>query len=270
MGQSLPIQHKVRVLRHCVFVLCAATLCAAMPALPQSGLAQTVLLPDGRDFLPPPPPAGSHAQQADSQAFAGTRALRGGSRWQLAHNDADLKPQHVINDFSCAAGFALNADRLPALLDLLHTLSGPVEQRVTEEKNFWHRPRPFVGNQQDICTPDARTKLETSYAYPSGHTTWGWITASILASALPERASQIMQRARIFGESRIVCGVHWKSDVQAGYMNGAALFAALQGQPWFAEKMAAVRTELQTLQAHSTQADATICAVEHAAAADIF
>lgn len=204
------------------------------------------------------------------QAFMGTRALRGGSRWQLAHNDADLKPQHIINDFSCAAGFTLTADQLPALLDLLNTLAKPVEARVTEEKNFWHRPRPFVGNQQDICTPDVREKLQTSYAYPSGHTTWGWITASILASALPERATQIMQRARVFGESRIVCGVHWKSDVQAGYMNGAALFAALQEQPWFVQKMAAVRAELQTLQTRPTQPDATTCAVEHAAAADIY
>ncbi len=257
-------------MRHRVSALCAVALCVAMPGLPQAGHAQTTLLPDGRAFLPPPPPAGSYAQQADRQAIEATRALNGTPRWQLAHNDAELKPQHLINDFSCAAGFTLSADRLPALLDLLHTLAAPVEQRVTEEKNFWHRPRPFVGNHQDICTPDARAKLENSFAYPSGHTTWGWITASILASALPERASQIMQRARVFGESRIVCGVHWKSDVQAGYMNGGALFAALQEQPWFMEKMKTVRAELQTLQTRSAQPDASTCAVEHAAAADVF
>ncbi|OUJ12703.1 acid phosphatase [Acetobacter okinawensis] len=257
-------------MRHGLFAFCAATLCLALPALPQPCAAQTALLPDGRNFLPPPPPAGSHAQEADVQAFENTRALIGSSRWQLAHNDADLTPQHVISDFSCAAGFTLRADRLPALLDLLKTLAQPTEQRVTEEKNFWHRPRPFVGNQQDICTPDARSKLQTSFSYPSGHTTWGWMTASILASALPERASEIMQRARIFGESRIVCGVHWKSDVQAGYMNGAAMFAALQAQPWFVEKMTAVRAELQALQAHPTQPDATTCTTEQKAAADIF
>lgn len=261
---------KVRTMRHGIFVFCATTLCLAAPTLAQTCAAQTAVLPDGRAFLPPPPSAGSHALEADIQAFESTRTLQGGSRWQLARNDADLKPQNLIGDFSCAAGFRLSADRLPALLDLLNTLAKPTEQRVTEEKNFWHRPRPFVGNQQNICTPDDRTRLQTSFAYPSGHTTWGWMTGSILASALPERASQIMQRARIFGESRIVCGVHWKSDVQAGYMNGAAMFATLQAQPWFVEKMAAVRAELQTLQTHPAQPDATTCAMEQGAATNTY
>ena len=261
---------KVHTMRHGIVVFCAATLYLSMSGLPRTCAAQTTMLPDGRDFLPPPPSAGTHAQEADIEAFERTRALQGGSRWQLAYNDADLKPQHLINDFSCAAGFRLNADKLPTLLGLLNTLAEPTEQRVTEEKTFWHRPRPFVGNQQNICTPDARTKLQTSFSYPSGHTTWGWMAASILASALPERASQIMQRARVFGESRIVCGVHWKSDVQAGYMNGAAMFAALQAQPWFVEKMAAVRAELQTLQAHPTPPDATTCAVEQKAATNTY
>ncbi|MCP1243425.1 phosphatase PAP2 family protein [Acetobacter lambici] len=257
-------------MRQRVLALCAATLCALVPALPQTTLAEPAILPDGRSILSPPPAPGSHAQEADMQAFANTRALRGSKRWQLAHSDADLHPQRVIGDFSCAAGFTLNADKLPALLSLLNTLAEPLEQRVMEEKNFWHRPRPFVGTNQDICTPDARAKLTDSFAYPSGHTTWGWLTASILASALPERATEIMQRGRIFGESRIVCGVHWKSDVQAGYMNGSAMFAALQAQPWFVKKMAAVRSELETLQSHPIPPDATTCAVEHEAAADTF
>jgi acid phosphatase (class A) len=241
-----------------------------MHGLPQTAWAQPALLPDGRTVLPPPPAAGSLAQEADRQAFENTRALRGSPRWQLAHDDADLTPQHIIRDFSCAAGFALIPDRLPALLRLLNSLDEPLEQRVTEEKNLWHRTRPFVGTTQDICTPDARAKLTNSFAYPSGHTTWGWMTASILASALPDRASQIMQRGRVFGESRIVCGVHWKSDVQAGYINGSTMFAALQAQPWFTEQMAAVRHELENMQAHPSAPDATTCAIEREAATNTY
>ena len=253
-----------------VLALCAAMLCTVTSALPQIARAEPVMLPDGRNVLPPPPVAGSHALAADMQAFENTRALRGSQRWQLAHNDANLKPQHIIRDFSCAAGFMLIPEQIPALLSLLDALAKPLEQRVTEEKNFWRRPRPFVGTTQDICTPETRAKLTDSFAYPSGHTTWGWMTASILASALPERASQIMQRGRIFGESRIACGVHWKSDVQAGYMNGSIMFAALQEQPWFAQKMTEVRTQLQLLQSHPTPPDATTCAQEHEAATNTF
>ncbi|MDE7548774.1 phosphatase PAP2 family protein [Acetobacter fabarum] len=253
-----------------VFALYTATICSLMHGVVQTAWAQPVLLPDGRIVLPPPPAASSPAQEADKQAFENTRKLKGSPRWQLALDDADLSPQHIVRDFSCAAGFALIPDRLPALLALLNTLSDPLEQRVTEEKNFWHRPRPFIGNTQDICTPDARVNMANSFAYPSGHTTWGWMAASILASALPDRASQIMQRGRVFGESRIVCGVHWKSDVQAGYMNGSTMFAALQEQPWFIKQMAAVRSELEKLQAHPSTPDATTCAVEREAATNTY
>lgn len=253
------------------FALCTVTACALLHGgLVQITWAQPAPLPDGRTVLPPPPTAGSLAQEADRQAFEATRALRGSPRWQLAHDDADLSPQHIIRDFSCAAGFALIPDRLPALLTLLNALAKPLEQRVTEEKNFWHRTRPFVGTTQDICTPDARTRLTSSFAYPSGHTTWGWMVASILASALPERASQIMQRGRVFGESRIVCGVHWKSDVQAGYINGSTMFAALQAQPWFTQQVAAIRNELEQLQTHPDAPDAATCAIEHEAATNAY
>lgn len=256
-------------MQHRASVLCAAV-CLSLIGWPQAGLTAPVLLPDGRDILPLPPAAGSYAQQADVQAYESTRALEESSRWQLAQNDADLKPQHVIDDFSCAAGFTLNPEKLPSLLSLLNTLADPLEQRVTEEKDFWRRPRPFIGNDAAICTPEARARLTTSFAYPSGHTTWGWLVASILASALPDRSTQIMQRGRIFGESRIVCGVHWKSDVQAGYVNGGAMFAALQDQPWFVAKMATVRAELGSLRTRSTPPNTKTCTMEHEAATNIF
>ncbi|WP_354860032.1 acid phosphatase [Acetobacter fabarum] len=235
----------------------------------QVGHAATIMLPDGRGFLPPPPVIKSHAQEADIQAFESTRALKNSNRWKLAHNDADLDPEHMIGDFSCAAGFKLLPSELPTLVAVLNALEKPLEQRITEEKENWRRQRPFVGTSQPVCTPDA-DKLASSFSYPSGHTTWGWLVASILSSAMPERSSQIMQRGRIFGESRIVCGVHWKSDVQAGYMNGSAMFAAIQEQPWFAEKMDSIRKELQNARVKATPAESATCVLEHEASQEAF
>lgn len=250
-------------------ILLTMLICSDALILPQVGQAAPIVLPDGRAFLPPPPATKSHAQEADIQAFENTRALKNSNRWRLAYNDADLKPEHIISDFSCAAGFKLLPSELPALVAVLSALASPLEQRITEEKKNWQRQRPFVGTNQPICTPDA-DKLAASFSYPSGHTTWGWLVASILGSALPERSSQIMQRGRIFGESRIVCGVHWKSDVQAGYMNGSAMFAAIQGQPWFAEKMDLIRKELQNARVKATPAESATCALEHEASQESF
>ena len=51
--------------------------------------------------------------------------------------------------------------------------------------------------------------------------------ALILAALVPEKATPILVRGRAYGESRIVCGVHWLSDVVAGRLTGTAVFAAL-------------------------------------------
>lgn len=231
--------------------------------------AEQILLPDGRIFLPQPPVDNSYAQAADIQAFEKTRILKDSSRWQLAQNDADLKPEHVIDDFSCAAGFRILPNDVPTLISVLDLIEKPLELRITEEKDNWQRKRPFIGKNKSICTPDAN-KLSASFSYPSGHTTWGWLVASILSSALPDRSTYIMQRGRVFGESRIVCGVHWKSDVQAGYMNGGAMFAALQEQPWFAEKMKIIRKELQGERLKAMPLNNTTCSIEHEASKEIF
>ncbi|MDR2082245.1 MAG: hypothetical protein LBP35_01210 [Candidatus Ancillula trichonymphae] len=41
-------------------------------------------------------------------------------------------------------------------------------------------------------------------------------------------ASKIMERARQYGESRLVCNVHWLTDVQAGRDLTAAVFTDVQ------------------------------------------
>ncbi|GBQ27930.1 phosphatase PAP2 family protein [Gluconacetobacter azotocaptans] len=214
------------------------------------------LLPDGRTVLPPPPAPHSAAQAEDQEVFDRTRRLVGSARWAMAREDAELAPARLLADFSCAAGMTLEPARLQPQL----------EARITEEKQFWKRQRPFVDTDRPICTDDS-AHLRDSPAYPSGHTTHGWIVAGILAELMPDRATDILHRGRAFGESRIVCGVHWKSDVQAGWLNGAAMFAALQADPGFQADMAAAGHEIAALRAHPATPDPERCAVEARVAA---
>ena len=38
----------------------------------------------------------------------------------------------------------------------------------------------------------------------------------VLASLLPDKAQAILQRASVFAENRLICGVHFRSDIVAG------------------------------------------------------
>ena len=80
-------------------------------------------------------------------------------------------------------------------------------------------------------------------SWPSGHAMLGWTYALLLAELVPEQADAVLLRGRQFGDSRVVCGVHYPSDVEAGRAVGAALVARLHAEPQFVADMAAAKAE---------------------------
>ncbi|MBS1104154.1 phosphatase PAP2 family protein [Gluconobacter sp. Dm-62] len=245
-------------------LLCATVLSACAPSASQNGILPDSVAPDERLVLAPPPVAGSAAQIDDDRVFRVTRALKDTPRWKLAQSDADLEPAHVVRDFSCAMGFDIDLSKAPHLARVLERIRHAVGHRTSEVKNYWHRTRPFVGTNLPICTSPEGLGLHSSY--PSGHTTAGYGMALLLAHLMPDHAAAILQRGRVFGESRIVCGAHWKSDVQAGYLNASSLMDVLLAQPELQDDLAAARRELLAMQGSATAPDAGQCAVEHDAA----
>ena len=86
-------------------------------------------------------------------------------------------------------------------------------------------------------------------SYPSGHTAIGWAWALILTEIAPERADAVLARGRAFGESRVVCNVHWHSDVVEGRFMGAAAVARLHADPGFLADIEAVKAEYAKVRA---------------------
>jgi hypothetical protein len=99
-------------------------------------------------------------------------------------------------------------------------------------------------NQAPICTPEELDKLRKDGSYPSGHTAIGWAWALVLTEIAPDRADAILARGRAFGESRVVCNVHWHSDVVEGRFMGAAAVARLHADPAFRAEIKAAKAEL--------------------------
>jgi acid phosphatase (class A) len=113
-------------------------------------------------------------------------------------------------------------------------------------KDFYKRPRPFMVMGEASCTPQERPHSD---AYPSGHASIGWAWALALAQIAPDRADAVLARGRNYGASRVVCGVHWKSDVEAGRLVGAATVSRLQAAPVFTAQLALARREIEAARA---------------------
>jgi acid phosphatase (class A) len=98
-------------------------------------------------------------------------------------------------------------------------------------KNQYKRPRPFVVNKEASCTPEEEEILMNNGSYFSGHTAFGWAWALILSEIDSEYTEAILARGRAFGQSRVVCGVHWQSDVIEGRFMGASTVVRLYADP---------------------------------------
>jgi hypothetical protein len=58
--------------------------------------------------------------------------------------------------------------------------------------------------------------LTNSPSYPSGHTTYGYTGAVLLAVLVPERYAQMIARGAEYGNDRIIMGSHYVMDVMGG------------------------------------------------------
>ncbi|WP_267378941.1 phosphatase PAP2 family protein [Sphingomonas sp. GC_Shp_6] len=214
--------------------------------------------------LPPAPMDGDARDIADRAIFRATRALERSPRWTLATSDVKSAPADMMRDFGCALGVTLAPDDAPRMLALLRMAAADTGGATGIAKDHYRRHRPFAADPGATCEPIADTA--GSYDYPSGHTTLGWTWATLLAGLAPDRATAILARGRAYGESRVVCGVHNASAVEAGRVSAAATLAAIAGDPRFQGDRAAAAAELTALRADPKTArpDAKTCAAEAA------
>ncbi len=232
--------------------------------LPPSYLQHSAL-PDSLALVPAPPEPGSAAFARDEAAQALGHALQGTPRWTLAASDADLQSPHAVEAFSCAAGLPISKEATPHLYGLLGKMLVDVGLSTYRAKDHYKRTRPFVVHKQSTCTPAEEKFLATDGSYPSGHSAAGWGWALVLTELVPSRADALLQRGREFGHSRVVCNVHWQSDVEAGRMMASATVARLHADPGFAADLAAAKAEVASI-GQNVPAPAR-CATEAAALA---
>lgn len=222
--------------------------------------------PDSLKLLPPPPAPDSAAQAADADIARQQMPLRGTARWQLAVADAELRFPQAAGAFSCALGAPITEQDTPHLVLLLRRSLADAGLSTAGAKNHYQRARPFMVNGQPMCTPADADRLRKSGSYPSGHNAAGWAWALILAELAPDRADALLARGLAFGQSRVVCNVHWQSDANAGRLMGAAAVARLHADPAFVADMAAAREEIAAVRARGL-APTRDCAAEAAALA---
>lgn len=193
------------------------------------------------NFVPPPPAQDSAAMKADLAELHLIEQAR--TPQQVAAAKADDGELDIFV-YRSVLGEQFSADKLPATAALSATLNREERAFSGQLKMEFHRPRPyqFDSTLHPVCPT---TKMPNSY--PSGHTLSGYLEAFALAEMVPEKRDQFLARAADYAHNRMVCGVHYPTDLATGRDVAYAVFGALMVSPEFKTELAAARAETRKL-----------------------
>jgi acid phosphatase (class A) len=106
------------------------------------------------------------------------------------------------------------------------------------------RQRPFAVWNKVRVKPCPGARPEGS-SFPAGHAATAALYAVLLTEAVPELAARFEERVKSYGESRLVCGFHYASDLVAGDKAGRAIAKALLEDRAFRARFDDTRAEIR-------------------------
>lgn len=200
-------------------------------------------------LLPPPPSPEDVRFIYDKARYDWGKSMRDTDRGVQAIEDARVGGDGVARAFSEAFGVDINREDTPEIYRLIIGMREDAGDLSTRSaKNHYVRIRPFAFYGEMTCNPEQQEELSVNGSYPSGHTAIGWATALVLAEINPSRIDEILKRGYEMGESRVICGYHWESDVEAGRTVGAGVVARLHADKGFQKQLNKAKREFVRLQ----------------------
>ncbi len=162
------------------------------------------------DF-PAPPAAGSEADRADMATLKDWQ----GKRTAYGEFFGDISPFPAPMPAPAAEVFR----RVKAQTDAV----------AAQLKERFRRPRPFA---RDAALEPCLGRVG-GLAYPSGHATISRLFALILADLVPSRKKEFLARADEAALYRVIGGVHYPSDIEAGRKLAEKVYRAYEKSPAF-------------------------------------
>ena len=200
-------------------------------------------LPDLIKCLPAPPAFDSPEFANDMMRFAwGKQQRLDPERAEIAKRDAVWSYEALLAEFTVPFGLEISPENTPEIWKLMVTSLTTTDAMRVAPKAYYHRQRPFERFEDKMLT-DEEDELRGEGSYPSGHTMRGWTAALLLAEVNPAAANDIFARGWMYGESRVIVGAHWQSDVDASRVAASIGYSALHGSAEFREQMARAQHE---------------------------
>ena len=228
-------------------VLMMTAVCASAQSKPEPYFSFREL-PNMLKWCPAPPDTVGAAFTYDIMQYMWGKEMRQKDtlRTAIAIRDAVYSLECIMQEFSEPLGLQMSQEETPEIYKLLRDSKATCEAISGFPKYYYKRKRPFIRFQEPTATPQFEPDLRRNYSYPSGHTILGWCSALLLSEINPERADTILKRGMMYGESRVIVGAHWQSDVDAGRSAGSVVYARMHTSDRFLEQMRRAQQEFRS------------------------
>ena len=198
--------------------------------------------------LPPPPDTIGVDFAHDIMRYMWGKTQRCDSvRAALVFRDAMWNYDSLFSVFSVPFGIEISKEGTPEIYKYLVNSLSTIDQTRVKPKAFYHRKRPFERFHEHMLTRYEEVELSGEGSYPSGHSQRGYAVALLLSEVNPANADTIMARGYMYGESRVIAGAHWQSDVDASRLCAAIGLARLHTSSTFLEQLGKAQTEFKQL-----------------------
>lgn len=205
-------------------------------------------LPDATVWLPAPPDTMSTQFVYDiTQYMWGKTQRLNEKRAQQAIDNAVTEVVDMAKQFSVPFGMEISQEKTPAIYKVLYRGVLTMRLGASKPKTRYQRMRPYSRFNEHTLIPEEEEKLRTNGSYPSGHTIRGWAMALLLCEINPDAQDGLLKLGYEWGQSRVIVGYHWQSDVDASRLVASAVYARLHTHPEFLADIAAARLEYATL-----------------------
>ncbi|MBO4590681.1 MAG: phosphatase PAP2 family protein [Bacteroidaceae bacterium] len=198
--------------------------------------------PHLENVLPAPPTLVDPLFYYDWAQYQWGLSMRDTERGRQAVDDAYICAAYFMQRYGEAIGIPLTPQAYPELYRLFSRLHLTEQQAGASAKLHFQRVRPYQQYKEPSGVPEHESPTDYT-SYPSGHTHASWLTGLTLVTLAPEYTEQIMKVAYELGQSRVIVGFHYQSDVDMGRIAGSITFARVMAEPEFQKQYEKARKE---------------------------
>ena len=182
-------------------------------------------------FLPVPPTDSSASKMVDNYLYFYYKKFRTTAYRPIVSFDQYYVLDSLYKSNAIPFGIRISNSDSPNILSFVSKAMTAIDYGDYVSKSFFQRIRPAVRFYEATFAIETLNylnyNLSRRLSYPSAHTLRGTGLSLVLASIAHNRQDTILHRGYDFGQSRIIGGAHWHSDVEAARLIASVNFARM-------------------------------------------